>query len=384
MRVVPIVGLAFLAIHTSAIAQPEGGQPDWIEQARLVAAKYGISVGEAVRRARLEIKVNRANERFFNDPDYAGAVILQDARAFRAKFGFKGGKRPDLGDQELREIGEISSVSRSLADLKRTREDLWGKLLPLGVRFAFTEDVETQTLKLYPDDPADFQQAVRESGIEIPNYVAVQSSPLTAVPEYDVYGSGSIDFSGSTDNCTGGFIVTNGSVRGLSTAGHCAVPPLPSTHRGQPIGTVQPGISQLYDGNGLDVGWFRNSAFIYPNRVRITSTSFYTVTTALAAPPAKLTTTCVLRRTNPQVCSTVLDYVSFPKKGMPATDRSDGPYVMLEQYVTEDKDSGAPWLYGGEAHGIHYGRVNDNGVLRSLYSPVSSLPRIGLRVATTP
>ena len=57
---------------------------------------------------------------------------------------------------------------------------------------------------------------------------------------------------------------------------------------------------------------------------------------------------------------------------------------MTEQYVTADKDSGAPWLYGGEAHGIHYGAVNDNGVLRSLYSPVSSLAKIGLSVVTTP
>jgi len=230
---------ASTATSGTAVAQTDTSQPDWIEQARLVAAKDGISIGEAVRRARLQIKVHRANEKFFNDPDYAGAVILQDARGFRARFAFKGGKRADIDDQELRGISEIASARRSLGDLKKSREDLWGQLLPLGVRFAFTEDVETQTMKLYPDDPVKFQQAVREAGIQIPDYVEIQSAPLKPTPQYDVYGSGSIDYSGSTDNCTGGFIVTNGSVRGLSTAGHCALPPLPSTHRGQPIGTLQ-------------------------------------------------------------------------------------------------------------------------------------------------
>lgn len=45
--------VAFLAVESGAAAQEAGGQPDWIVLARLEAAKRGISVGEAVRRAAL-------------------------------------------------------------------------------------------------------------------------------------------------------------------------------------------------------------------------------------------------------------------------------------------------------------------------------------------
>lgn len=67
------VAAILLAGVTAANAQDVGGQPEWIEQAKIVAQNNGISVGEAVRRARLQEKLNRAIKRFENDPDYAGA-----------------------------------------------------------------------------------------------------------------------------------------------------------------------------------------------------------------------------------------------------------------------------------------------------------------------
>lgn len=324
-----------------------------------------------------------ARMRYFNDPDYAGAVILQDARGLRAKFLFKGGKRPDLGDAELRDISEIASAARSFADFRKARNDLWAQLETRGLSGTFTEDVQSQKMKFYPDDPDKFRQITGEAGLVIPNFVEVQSTSARPTLEYDVYGSGSIDYSGSTDNCTGGFNVTNGSVRGLSTAGHCAVPPLPYEHRDLPIGNLQAGISQLYDGNGLDVSWFRNPTYKYPNRVRINATSYYSVTSAMGAPNPIYDRTCVLPRTTAQQCTTVREYVYYPKKGMPSTDRSDGPYLATEHYVTADKDSGAPWLYNNIAQGIHLGSVVLGGYRRSLFSPVSSLKKIGLSVVYT-
>lgn len=377
-----LVAAAFGTATAAAAVQDTGGQPDWIEQARLVAAKEGITVGEAVRRARLSQKVQRAHERFYNDPDYAGAVVRQDARGFRATFAFKGGRQPDLADPELRDNSEVVSAPRSLSDLRNARATLGRQLRSQGISVAFTEDIETQSMKLFPNDPVKFQQAVRDAGISIPDFVEVQTSPLAITLEYDVYGSGDISYSGSTDNCTGGFNVTNGTIRGLSTAGHCSIPTPASTHRGQPIGVLQPQISQLHDGNGLDVSWYRNSAHNYPNRVRIDSTSYYSVTVALAAPPAKLKTTCVLPRAAPQQCTRVLEY-AYWETGTTG-QYTDGPYIMTEHYLTARKDSGAPWLYGGEAHGIHLGSTAYLGYTRSVFSPVSSLPRIGLNVVTTP
>jgi len=134
----------------------------------------------------------------------------------------------------------------------------------------------------------------------------------------------------------------------------------------------------------LDVSWFRNTAYLYPNRVRINSTSYYSVTSAVAAPSPIYDSTCVLPRAAPQQCSTVREYLYYPKNGAPSTDRSDGPYLATEHYLTADKDSGAPWIYANVAQGIHLGSVVLGGYTRSLFSPVSSLPKIGLSVVTTP
>lgn len=385
----PILALAAFLIAPTAIlktapglAQDTGGQPDWLPQARIIANDEGITLGEAVRRVRLQQKVQRANERFFSDPDYAGAVIQQDGRNFRAKFNFKGGKRPSLDDQELRDNSDFSSATRSLADLRQTRAGLGRQLRALGLTGAFTEDVETQTMSFYPADPAAAQQAIEAGKIVFPEFVKVEKRQLTIRLEYDVYGSGDISYSGSTNNCTGGFNVTKGSVRGLSTAGHCANAPLPSTHRGQPIGTLQ-GVSRLHDGNGLDVSWFRNASFIYPNRVRINSTSYYSVTVALTAPPPKYYKTCVLPRATAQTCTTVLMTTNWETTS--TGQYTDGPYVLTAEYITAQKDSGSPWLLGGEAHGIHLGSTTtSDGIPRSVYSPVSSLYRMGLSVVTTP
>lgn len=257
------------------------------------------------------------------------------------------------------------------------------QLAPKGITAAFLEDVETQRLQLFPEDPALFQRVVSELKIEIPDYIEVQSTPLVRRLEYDVYGSGDISYSGSTDNCTGGFNVTDGNVRGLSTAGHCSTPPpAASTHRGQPIGTLMPQISLVEDGNGLDVSWYRNPSFNYPNIVRKSSTVLYTITAAFAAPPAKYNPTCVLPRASPEACDEVFDYVYWYKGG--TTVASDGPYVVTKGYQTAPKDSGSPWMYNGCAHGIHSGSVVWAGATRSFYSPVSSLSKLGLRVVTTP
>ena len=107
-----------------AVAQTDTSQPDWIEQAKIVARMQGITVGEAVRRARLQEKVNRAIEQFQSDPDYAGAWIDQDARGFKANFAFRGGKKSALNDSELAAASSFPSVSRGMSDLAQARASL--------------------------------------------------------------------------------------------------------------------------------------------------------------------------------------------------------------------------------------------------------------------
>lgn len=373
-----IVAAAFGMISKPAFAQNSEAQPDWIEQAKIVANMQGISVGEAVRRARLQDKVNRTNERFLADPDYAGAWIEQDARGFRATFAFRNGKKPSLGDQELQDAATFSAAARSIAELRQARNELMKQLRANGLTAAYSEVVQTQRLELWPDQPDQLRSFIVAGKVSVPEFVDVKTVSVTPKFEYDVYGSGSMALTDGT-RCTGGFVVSNGTNRGISTAGHCSNPPKVTTHRDQPVGSLM-GTSLFKAGNGLDVSWYRNSTYMYLNRARITSSSYYSITTVAPQVPVAGTTVCVLRRVNPETCTKVITNYTYTT----STGAPDGPYIVTEAYVTEGSDSGAPWLYGGWAYGIHLGSTTYLNVARSIYSPAASLPRMGLQVVTQP
>lgn len=365
---------------TPAVAQEAGAQPDWIEQARMVAQMQGITVGEAVRRARLQEKVNRTVERFQNYPDYGGAWIEQDAGGYRANFAFRGGRKPSLGDTELQEVSSFSNATRSMSDLAQARASLARTLRQHGIKGAISVVQRTQRMELYPDQPDRLRELISQGTITIPDFVDVKDGPLVFRPEYDVYGAGSMNVqgpNGPAGNCNGGFVVTNGSVRGISTAGHCEDPGYDVvTHRDQPIGQFMGAV--IYE-NGLDVAWHRNSTYNYLPRVRINATSYYTVTSVGPQIPAANTTVCIIKRNETQVCAYVLNH--YYRLGDDGT-YSDGPIIQTDRDLTVGGDSGSPWLYGGVAYGIHSGDNTYAGVVRNVYTPAASLPRMGISVVT--
>jgi hypothetical protein len=82
--------LLALAGSSRALSQPEG-QPDWIADAKQVAAQEGISVGEAVRRFQLSEKAGRLQDRFQReDADtFAGMEIVSRGATYRKARGTK-------------------------------------------------------------------------------------------------------------------------------------------------------------------------------------------------------------------------------------------------------------------------------------------------------
>lgn len=101
-------------VATAALAQPDspGGQPYWIEQAKALAQLQGITVGEAVKRHRLQIVAERQNQRFANDPNYVGARFNQPGSPLAVEYFFsKGSGNKSISDPEL---ARTRSDSRSL------------------------------------------------------------------------------------------------------------------------------------------------------------------------------------------------------------------------------------------------------------------------------
>lgn len=149
-------------------------------------------------------------------------------------------------------------------------------------------------------------------------------------------------------------------------------------HWGQPIGQLMGG--PVVKRDGLDVSWFRNSSYTYLNRVRISPTSYYAITSVGPQVPATNTPVCAIKRDQTQACAYVFN--SFYLMGPDGT-YSDGPYIQVDRDLAIGGDSGGPWLYGGVAYGLHKGNNEyPVGTYKDSYTPAASLPRMGISVVT--
>ena len=81
----PTIILALLATAAQASAQSSDGtgQPDWVEQAKLVAQMEGVSVGEAIRRGKLERKLAEQQARLETEANYAGSEIVRTQKSYK-------------------------------------------------------------------------------------------------------------------------------------------------------------------------------------------------------------------------------------------------------------------------------------------------------------
>lgn len=362
----------------SSLAQGTNSPPDWLDQAKIVAQLQGIPVGEAVRRAKLQEKVAALDAQYASDPTYGGSYIEQDSKGFRATFRFMGGKRETIADPEVDGVTTFEPAQHSMADVHRERTRLMNAFRQHGIDLAASITPKDKNLLLWPSDAAKAQQLVSNGTIALPEFAVLQSSSLGRIEEANVEGGGimygeEVKSTGTvTYNCTGGLVVTNGSVRGIATAGHCSHNPGDlKTHRGRAVGTR---MGYVYQQNGLDVSWFRNSAETYLNRIRLSATSYYTVTGVGQYTPPPGTYVCVLKVDDTQKCASVEMMTYYPN--------NDGPYVTLDQDITDKKDSGGPWFYGGTAYGVHMGTIPYSDKPRSAYSSVGGFSQMGIQVVT--
>lgn len=378
-----LIALAGLGINPveQAVAQDPGGQPDWIEQAKILAQMEGTSVGEQVRRYRLQEKANKLDERFSSDPDYGGAQVERKGPNFKVSFAFKGsGKQRNIDDPELAGASTVVSAAHSIGEIQQERQRLTKLLRDNGQSAAFA--VRFQELQLFPEDPARVKALIDNGTIVPASFVKVREGPAKREDEANIEGAGLMTGYGpdpetgviSNYRCVGGFSVTNGTISGLATAGHCD--PTPGdlrTHRGVAIGTRK---DHRYRVNGLDISWHNKAGDVYLNRVRTSATTFYSITAVAPQAPMQNTPVCLILKDDRQVCSYVWGTTYYPPSN------TDGPYIVLDRDQAVGGDSGGPWFYGNTAYGLHQGNYVDpvNGLKYDQYTPAASLPRMGINV----
>lgn len=402
MRIVtPLLGLAVTLLSQGASAQPEAstsGQPDWLSQAKIVAQLEGVTVGEAVRRANLIKRAQKQAERWVNDPDFAGGWIDRRNGGFKIVHAFRGSSQRNIEDSELAANSTFAKVRYSLGELKSEINRVGKILNAAGIDSVFSVDLEHNRVTLQVEDPSKVQ-ALRDTGqLSLADFVFVVKGETKRRPEVAVDGAGETygefrDSAGylTANPCTAGFTVISTAAissqwagnlpqgtKGISTAGHCnETAGLTQTHRTLNIGTLVETRNQV---GGLDVAWFRNSANTYNNRVRLSSTSYYSITSVPSIDTLYTSTPiCLIRRDSTQQCA-------YFKRLSAYAGGSDGPYVQVDRDISAGGDSGGPWLYGGQAYGIHSGDSPPDaaGLRYSEYTPADSLPRMNIKVLTTP
>jgi streptogrisin C len=368
-RMLPLCTV-LVAVGGPSVASAQQGQPDWIEQAKVVAQMEGVTVGEAVRRTNLQNKALREVERFSSDPDYAGSWIERDARNFKIHFAFKGSKAgaKTVTDPDLKQDSEVREARYSIRELEAERQRLASVLQSASLKAAFSIRAKENELLVHAGDAAAVGNAFTNAGGAAP-FVRIVNRVLYATPEAAVYGAGPVS---GAQNCTAGFTVTSSSGRGISTAGHC---PLMSTHRGLPIGSR---IAEMNQGP-VDVSWYRNSSNTYHNAIPY-GTSYYIITSVTPRAIPTNTSTCVMRRTDVLACAYVAEAYFYDGSGR-------GPLVRVDRHPTVSTDSGGPWFYGSVAHGIHGGGVcYDEARTDCPYAWFTAAPelsRMGISVLTT-
>lgn len=365
---------------SAALAQPDspGGQPYWIEQAKALAQLQGITVGEAVRRHRLQIVAERQNQRFANDPNYVGARFNRPGSPLAVEYFFsRGSGNKYISDPELAAISSIKELPLSLGEMNRQRVALQTASREAGVKVSVGMKPIEQQMLVYPENPQRFAELVENGTIKIPSFAIVQSGPLKYQPEAEQLAGGLMTGLRTTNNytyrCVGGFAVTNGSTTGIATAGHCE--DLPEwdlrTFRGRAVGTMRGERDHV---DGLDVAWFRNDADTYPAVIG-TSAGNYPIKAVAPQIPGQWKPVCVVRKDNTQACAYTHTHFYFAS--------GSGPYVSLDRdELTVVGDSGGPWFYVDTAYGIHSGNVDWDGRTRDFYSPAANLPRMGISVIT--
>jgi hypothetical protein len=385
-RALALFASAFLS--SPALAQ-ESGQPDWLSQAQIAAQMEGVSVGEAVRRARLQILAMKQIERFASDPDFAGSWIERNANSFRMVFAFKGNAQKPISDPELAAASQSNSVRYSITELNAERQRLGQALGAAGLTASYVVRARENDLVIYPSDATKLRSLISSGSLTLAPFVKIEDGPLIVRNQAVVQGGGPttgtrvVGGVTYTDLCTAGFTVTtggtgSGGTRGISTAGHCTPPNQAiDSHRGLPTGTRM----GYQFGNGVDAAWYNNSGNTYTNRVTY-QTSYYTIT-SWSAPypyPQVGTLICVIKRDGTQPCGYVYNNNVY------INTTADGPYVWMDRVVTQGGDSGGPWLYGSVAYGLHKAETCNQArtFCGSMYTPAASLKNMGINVLIVP
>ena len=413
-----VLGVVLAAPTTPPVAA-QNGPPELIRDARAYADDNGVTMGEAVRRLRLQERAGRLAARLAEqEPETFAGLRVEHGRRFRIRARFTRNGAAALAranpDGEVAAETETDGAARSLRELEAEQASLNEAVRAAGVPFETYIDVGRNAVVLNVTDRTPVESligtgvvppavivevvdalvvpeaAAPRSGWSLVRRSSAARSPAVGPAAISIYGGVRLDvFPGVIGNyATSGFAVRNSSnTRGIVTAAHNGVDleysreyrPPSSTYdyaSGIPM-SAQPGARQS---GSYDVRWFTVPGHSPTNKVWDGAVLRNITATRLRAQIVQGDYVCKYGTTTGYTCGYVVtrNHVYTPTGGAPGST-----YVLVEKAgsnLSEKGDSGGPWFISTTAVGMHVGGAGD----RAVFMPVDYINGIGVTVLTTP
>ena len=218
------VGILTFQQYMDAEATSTSVNPD----AQAYADEWGIDVNEATRRLNLQETIGEmgAELRSNEAATFGGLWITHGSEAddFGAVVRFTDGGETTLeqyskyiANGPLAGMVEARPADKTVKELRTIRKGVIGDLDGLGIPVASGINVYENRAEVYVVDRSRLESAMATAGVELPDKAILVTVEELAKTGSDIYGG--LD----TEDCTLGFSVenTDGSVRGVTTAGHC-------------------------------------------------------------------------------------------------------------------------------------------------------------------
>lgn len=345
-------------------------------QAKELATREGISVGEATRRLRMMHKAGQLARRLEQQaPEtFAGMEVDDSPAGIRFKAHFVGGaseaNRSRLAaagpDPEIAGNTDVADASLSISAVKQLGNSLLQQTLQAGVNTDFGIDPFSGRVTFLAKDPAALRRAIANGVVRAPQDHQIEQSegiiPTTALIAGAAYNAQY----GNYAKCTMGFsILSNSTTRGASTAGHCDIhsPAQYNATFGSNYGDaggVTLTFRQEWVTNNLDFQWHTVAS---PHTIEPQfweGSSAVTVTGAAQSFAGE--TLCKFGRTTGKTCGTVDSQWWY--------DSPYGYFLKLNNASVIEGDSGGPVFSGSIAKGWIHGR---DGSGNGYFMPVTEL-----------
>lgn len=364
---------------------------------------YSLSAAEAARRLALQDRIAALAEKLETSEAAIFGDMYIEHQPYRIVVNLtQGGKevvQKYTSDPEILAALEIKTVANTIARLRETQDRLLTQLATLKVKTFSTIDAKTGIVKLIAPDLAPLRQLVLTKVLVLPEYVVLETGPLSEKVQTTPYISGGHVYydsrNGAAPICTFAFGAREGTTYGILTAGHCEPGADGKYWHNAPGGVWREWPVPAYEAQRLDTKydfqWHKRPLdYKVWNTVQTdTNGAFYVIGTVGFYSQKSGMGVCKYGNTTRYGCGTIVD-------GNAANEGGTRGFILVRNAsgvnLADYGDSGGATFGGPATSDINaYGiiserRMNPSGYLDVLYMPIDYIDdvRTTLTVMTAP